>query len=190
MIGGKTYVVQLSFEQRERLEKLTRNGSGKAKKILHARMLLMADQDHPLGRYSDQKIARALGVHRNTVTRVRKRFCLSGEQGSLERKPREKPPTDPKLDGHGEAILLAITCSPPPRGCARWTLSLLCDELKNRKVVTSIARETVRKTLKKMNSSPGAPNATAFPNATRPASSRRWKRSWISTPRRLTLSSR
>jgi len=189
MDGARKLAVGLTAEQRERLESIVRNGSSKAKRITHARILLMADEDHPLGRYPDVQIAAALGVHVNTVARARRKFVRGGEQAALERKVRLTPPTPPKLDGRGEATLVAICCSPTPRGHARWTLSLLAQELMARKVVVSIAKETVRTTLKKMSCNPGGSNAIASRNATPPVLSRRWRKCLTFTPRsRMTMS--
>jgi hypothetical protein len=189
MDGSNKYIVQLSTEVRERLETIARNGSAPAKKILHARVLLMSDQHHESGRYHDHQIAAALGIHINTAARIRKLFVLQGEQPALERKPRLTPPVPPKLDGHREAALVAICCSKPPDGHVRWTLSLLQQEAVNRNIVTSICRETIRKTLKKTRFSPGVNSVSAFPNATPHASSRRWSRFSTSThSRRMTMS--
>jgi len=163
--ANSKYVVQLTAEARQRLEQITRNnGRGApAKKILHARVLLMSDQHHEAGRYHDHEIADALGIHLNTVARVRKQFVLHGEQPALERKARLTPPVPPKLDGHTEAALVAICCSPPPDGQVRWTLSLLQRELVGRKIVTSVCRETVRKTLGKKYASALAQAALLHP---------------------------
>jgi transposase len=147
--------VRLSAEQRRELEQLTRNGVHSAKQIMHARILLMADEDHPLGRYTDAQISRELGVASKTAARVRQRFVRGGLQQAVQRKRRENPPITPKLDGKAEATLVALCCSDPPAGRAHWTLSLLADELVERKVVVSICKETVRKTLKKTNCSRG-----------------------------------
>ncbi len=184
------YVVDLTPEARGRLESLARNGSSPAKKILHARVLRMSDRRHESGRYPDRQIAKALGVHANTVARVRKLFARSGEGPALDRKPRATPPTPPRLDGRAEATLVAICCSPPPEGRARWTLSLLAAEMAGRKVVTSVCRETVRKALKKVSCGPGSSGGSASPSATPPASSRRWNRCWTSTPCREATTSR
>ena len=184
------FEVRLTEEQRARLEDIARNGKAKAKRILHARILLMADEDHPQGRWHDFEIAKALGTHRNTVQRVRKRFVLEGEAPALSRRPRERPPVEPTLDGQKEALLVAICCSAPPAGQARWTLSLLVGELTRRKVVTRICRETVRQTLKKMNLSLGGKRATASPSRTTRGSSRRWKTCSTCTPRRPTRRNR
>ena len=183
------HIVVLTPETRERLESIARNGSAPAKKIAHARVLLMSDQQHPAGRYHDDQIAGALGLHINTVARIRTRFVLHGEGPALDRKPRATPPISPKLDGRAEAMLVAICCSPAPQGQVRWTLHLLQQEMVGRKIVTRISRETLRKTLKKTRCSLGANSDSASQNATRPGSSPRWSRCSISTPSRPTTRS-
>jgi hypothetical protein len=149
MDGSRKLKVRLTDEQRQRLEGVTRNGNSPAKRIMHARVLLMSDECHPLGRYKDADIGRHLGVHEKTVARVRCTFARFGESVALERKVREAPPVPPKLDGAAEATLVAVCCSPPPEGRARWTLGLLAEELVSRRVVVSVCKETVRAALKK-----------------------------------------
>jgi transposase len=183
-MDGLKYIVDLNPPTRERLEEIVHNGASPAKKIMHARVLLLSDEHHPAGRYHDQEIARILGLHINTIARIRKAFVLQGTQPALERKRREVGPIPVKLDGHGEAQLIAICCSKPPDGRVRWTLSLLQSELIGRKIVTSICCETVRKTLKKTRSSRGGNNASAFLSETTHDSSRRWSRCSISTRNR------
>lgn len=155
MDGTRKAIVRLTDEQREGLDDIVRNGHSAAKRITHARILLLSDADHPLGRYTDEQIARQLGVHEKTVARTRKHFVRGGQSLALERKQRQTPPIQPKLDGAGEATLVALCCSPAPAGRVHWTMQLLADELVKRKLVVSISRETVRTTLKKTSSSPG-----------------------------------
>lgn len=176
------HVVRLSAEQRQRLSDLTRNGAAPAKKILHARVLLLADRDRRDGRRPDEYIAEVLGVHVNTVKRVRKRFATEGEAPALDRRPRAEPPAPPKIDGRAEAHLIALCCSPAPAGHARWTLSLLAGELTRRGLVTSVCRETVRRALKKTSCGRGGGSAGASPSGTRPGSSPRWRTCWTCTP--------
>jgi hypothetical protein len=166
---NRKYVVRLTTECRMRLSVIARNKSAPAKKIAHARVLLMSDVHHESGWHSDETIAGALGLHINTVARIRKLFVCRGEEPALNRKPRLTPPTAPKFDGRAEAALVTICCAPAPQGRVRWTLSLLQEELVGRKIVTSISRETIRKTLKKTCFSLGASNVSAFPSETRPA---------------------
>ena len=143
------YRVRLTPGQRDRLAALTRTGTAPARKILHARVLLLADEAHPDGRRPDTYITEVVGPHRRTVVRIRRRFVEQGEQPALDRKPRATPPTPPRLDSAAEARLVALTCSDPPAGRARWTLALLARELTRLEVVTSVCRETVRRALKK-----------------------------------------
>ena len=126
MDGSNKFIVQLSAEARERLESITRNGSAPAKKILHARVLLMSDQHHASGRYHDHQIAAALGIHVNTVARIRKLFVQHGEQPAVDRKPRLTPPVPPKIDGKTEAMLVAVCCSKPPDGQTRMDAFSSC----------------------------------------------------------------
>lgn len=176
------YPVLLTDERRAGLEELVRNGRSSAKKIAHARVLLLSDRGREGGKLSASEIGAALGIHVNTIDRIRKRFSLLGEAPALERKRRETPPTPPKLDGAGEAALAAVCCSPAPEGRTRWTLSLLADELGRRRVVTSICAETVRAYLKKTSSSRGPRRAGSSRRRMPPASSPRWRSS--STPTR------
>jgi transposase len=178
------YIVRLTDDARQRLESITRNGSAPAKKIQHARVLLLSDQDHPAGRYHDQQIATILGIHVNTVARIRTRFVRQGEAPAVNRKVRQTPPTTPKLDGRAEATLVALCCSPAPEGRTRWTLRLLQQEMVGRKIVTSICCETIRRTLKKTSCSLGVGSGSASGPRRRPGSSRRWSKSWTPTPRR------
>lgn len=175
------YPVQLSAPQREDLETITSSGRASARKIRRARVLLLSDHGRLGGRLSRTQVAQTLDLHVNSVDRIRKRFFEEGEAPALNRRPRLTPPTPPKLDGAGEAHLVAICCSAPPSGRIYWTLQLLADELIKRRIVTHICAETVRQTLKKTNCSLGASSAGVSPNATAPASWRRWKTSSMST---------
>jgi hypothetical protein len=176
------YQVQLDPEQKQRLEEITANGHAPAKKIRHAQVLLLSDRGRPEGHWSGPRIAQALGMHITTVARIRRRFVEQGERPALERRPRAEPPVAPKVDGHIEAHLIATCCSPAPEGRARWTLSLLADELRRRGLVTRSCRETVRQALKKTSCGPGGRSAGASPSATGPDSSPRWETSSTSTP--------
>jgi len=184
------YPVALTDEQRERLTDLTRDGHAPAKKIRHAQVLLLSDGHRAGGRLTRDRIAEQLGMHVNTVDRIRKRFVTGGEAPALERKPRVTPPHAPKIDGRVEAHLVAICCGKAPEGRTRWTLQLLADELKERKLVTSVCVETVRQALKKTTCSRGGSSAGASRNATGPGSSPRWRTSSTSTPRRMRTTSR
>jgi transposase len=184
------YPVRLTLGQREAFLQITRNGRASAKKIRHAQILLRSDVDREGGRLSSREIAERLGMHDNSVDRIRKRFVLEGEGPALERKVRETPAVPPKIDGHVEAHLIAICCGPPPEGRARWTLTLLAGELKRKGLVTGVCVETVRKALKKTNCNPGGSSVGASPSGTRLGSSHRWKMSSTFTRRSIPRKSR
>jgi len=175
------YPVILEDEQRQRLEEVTRNGRAPAKKIQHARVLLMSDRNRDGGPLTRGEIAGLLGIHVNSVDRIRKRFVLEGEEPAVNRKPRLTPPVAAKIDGHAEAFLIATCCGRAPEGRTRWTLSLLAEELKKNRYVTSVCAETVRKTLKKTNCSLGGSNVGVCRNGTTPGLSPKWKTSSMST---------
>ena len=143
----KKYIVRLSREERERLEALIKKGKTAAYKILHAHILLKTDAAGP--DWSDAQVAEAFGCHPRTVANVRQRLVEEGVETALERKKRELPPRQRKLDGAAEARLLAISCSKAPAGHAGWTLQLLAEELVALGIVEEISGQTVRRTLKK-----------------------------------------
>jgi len=144
-------VVRLTRDERRELRALARKGKAAAYKILHANILLQSDVDGPA--WADQQIADALGCVRTTAERIRKRFVLEGLEAALGRKKQSRLSRQYKLDGAGEARLIALACSEPPEGRDRWTLELLADELVRLRVVDSICGQTVRRTLKKTNCS-------------------------------------
>jgi transposase len=138
----KRYLVDLSPAERTELMNLVRWGITSARRLTRARILLLADE----GR-TDEAIAAALHVHRATVERTRQRFVAGGVERALRDRPR--PGGRPKLDRKQEAFLIALACSAPPNGRARWTLPLLADRLVALEIVDAISDETVRRTLKK-----------------------------------------
>lgn len=143
----KKYIVRLSDEERKQLEVFIRKGKAPAYQIKHANLLLNIDADGP--NWSDARTAKAFRCHLNTVANVRRRFVEQGLKAALERKKQEMPSRAPLLDGEKHARLIALSCSEPPEGCARWTLKLLADKLVELKVVESISDQTVRRNLKK-----------------------------------------
>ena len=148
------YVVGLTPAQRRELERMARSGEHSARMLVRARILLKADAADGGLAWDDASTAEALDCGARTVARVRKKFA----QGGLDAALHQKKPTGRqyrKLDGAQEARLVALACSPPPDGRARWTLKLLADRLVELEVVASVSDETVRRTLKKTRSSPG-----------------------------------
>jgi hypothetical protein len=145
----KRYKVTLEAEERQRLLDLIAAGKADVRKLTHARILLKADAAEGGPAWPDWRIADALEVSVATVERARQRFVELGLDAALDRKPRDRPAREIKLDGRAEARLIALACSPPPEGRAVWTMQLLADKLVELEVVDSISDETVRLALKK-----------------------------------------
>ena len=151
---AKKYRVQLTEEEQEELKGLVSKGRAAAYRQTHARILLLSDENQVGGATRDEDIAQALKVGTATVERVRRRCVEEGLERALGRKEQlNRRPK--KLDGQGEAYLIALACSQPPEGRTGWTLHLLADQLVEREIVESISTETVRRSLKKTNSSLG-----------------------------------
>ena len=146
---GKKYIVRLIAEERAELEAMVTKGKAAAYRIKHANILLAADVNGP--GWPDQRIAEAFSCHQRTVENVRRRLVEEGMAAALQRKKQAQPSHPPKLDGKGEARLIALACSQPPEGRDRWTLKLLAERLIALEVVDSISDQTVRRTLKKTN---------------------------------------
>jgi hypothetical protein len=151
----KKYRVTLTTEERQQLSELIAVGKAAAQKLVHARILLKADAAPGGPAWTDARIAVAVEVNRTTVERVRERFVEQGLEAALVRKKQERPSRERKLDGAGEARLVALACSDPPQGRDTWTLRLLADQLVELQVVDTISTETVRQVLKKTRSSRG-----------------------------------
>ena len=150
----KKYRVSLSGEEREELRGLVSRGRAAAYRQTHARILLLSDENQAEGPMMDREIARVLQVGTATVERVRRRWVEEGVEAALGRRQQLKR-RPKKLDGSGEAHLIALACSTPPEGRVSWTLQLLADGLVEREIVESISADTVGRTLKKTDSNPG-----------------------------------
>ena len=150
----KKYHVTLTAEERAELEQLLGKGKAAATKLAHARVLLKADESPGGPGLSDAQIVEAVEVSRNTVCRVRERFVEQGLEAALVRKPAARAYAR-KLDGRGEAHLVALACSPPPEGRKRWTMQLLADRVVTLGHAAALSDETVRRVLKKTRPSRG-----------------------------------
>jgi len=154
MAGKPRFVVRLPVKERVSLERMVSSGRDAARKLLRARILLKADVANGEMPWADEKIAEALETSELTVYRVRKQWVEEGLEAVLSRrKPSGRQYR--KLDGAQEARLIALACSPPPEGRARWTMQLLADRLVELKIVDGISDDTVHRTLKKTTSSRG-----------------------------------
>lgn len=147
----KRYVIKLTEEERDYLKRLINTGKASAKKLTHARILLAVEEGAEDTEGNGYKtLAAQLHVSTKTIERVRQRFATEGMESSLTRKTHSR--TRPcKIQGEEEAHLVALTCSDPPVGQARWTLKLLADKLVSLEVIDSISPATVGRALKKTN---------------------------------------
>jgi transposase len=154
------YRVNLTDEEREALNSLLQKGKAAARRLAHARILLLADEGQ-----DDEAIAEAVAISFRTINRVRKRLVTEGFLAALDHKPQPPRPDKVKIKGNVEQELVRIACSDPPEGRCHWTLQLLADELVALGRVNSVSTETVRQALKKTtsirgSSRPGASHPT------------------------------
>jgi len=150
----KKYIVTLTEEERRTLRAMLSKGKAAARKLMHARVFLKADASVGGPAWRDDAIAEGLNVGRATVERLRRRFVEEGLSAALERRPSRRQ-YDRVLDGDAEAHLIALACQEPPEGRSRWTLRLLADRMVALEYVDQVSYQTVRRTLKKTNSSLG-----------------------------------
>ena len=144
---NKKYVVRLSEQERQTCTDVVKKLKGTSQKVRRAQILLKSNADGPS--WTDAKIAEAFNCRLQTIENLRKRLVTESFELALNGKKRQTPPTQPLLDGQGEAKLISMRLGKPPAGYGRWTLQLLADELVALDVVDSISHETVRQTLKK-----------------------------------------
>lgn len=142
------YIVDLTKHEEEQLRKFISRGTVSARRAARARILLKANEG-----LTDEQVAAALDVGIATVGRIRQRFVEEGVEAALKDRPR--PGQRRKLTGKQEARLIALVCSSPPQGRARWSLRLLADKVVELGFTESICHETVRQVLKKTTSSRG-----------------------------------
>jgi transposase len=145
----KKYIVKLSKDEREDLRDITYKGKHKSQKILNAQILLGCDEgEFQTERSTNEEIARVLGTSMRKIDRVKKRFVMDGIEGALTKKKGSRI-YKKKADGDFEAHLVALSCSEPPEGFARWSLRLLADKAVELHYIDSISHEAVRGILKK-----------------------------------------
>jgi hypothetical protein len=142
------YRVTLDADERAALERLVAVGKGAARRLTHARILLLADTAAGPER-ADAEIVEALGTSTRTVERVRRRLVTAGLPAALDPKPQPARPAKVKIKGDVEQHLIRLACGDPPHGRCRWTLQLLADELVVLGLARSVSTETVRQALKK-----------------------------------------
>ena len=150
------YTVTLTAQEAEQLQALVAKGKHAAAKVINALILLNCDETQAKGRRrSSQDIAEVLQVSPRKIDRLKRRFVEDGLEVALNGVPSQRE-YERKIDGDLEAHLIALSCSAPPSGHARWPLRLLADRAVELELVEAVSHETVRRALKKTNSSRGA----------------------------------
>ena len=153
------YKVTLTEEERENLKSIKSKGKHRSQKIMNALILLNCDEgDFQTKRSTDEQVANVLKISMKKIDRVKKRFVEDGLEVALNGQKGSRV-YEKKADGDLEAHLVAISCSKPPEGFARWSLRLLADRVVELNYIESISYETVRRVLKKTKLSPGKSKA-------------------------------
>ncbi len=147
------YLITLTAAERTALEQLLTAGKAAARKLIHTRILLLADTAGE--GLTDLEIKEQLGTSIPTIARVRQRCVTQGLAAALDHRPQPPRPDKVKIKGDVEQELIRLACRDPPKGRCRWTLCLLGDELVALGLLPSVSRETVRQALKKTASSRG-----------------------------------
>ena len=146
------YGVRLNVDERLQLEDMIRMGRQAAYRLLKARILLKADVLSDGGGWDDTRIAEALETSVSTVYRTRRQLVEEGLEAALARKKQKAPSTSAIFDGTAEAKLIALACSEPPEGHARWSLRLLEKRVVELGIVEAASDSTIHRVLKKTRS--------------------------------------
>ena len=168
------YRATLTDEERAQLQHMVSTGKAAARKLIHARILLLTDDAHGAD-HSDEQIVAALGASLRTVSRVRQQLVTQGLEFALRRRRQPPRPAKVKIKGDVEQRLIELACSDPPEGRCHWTRQLLADELVVLGLVERVGIETVRKALKKTTSSRGSSRPGASRRTRMPTSSGAWR---------------
>jgi poly-gamma-glutamate capsule biosynthesis protein CapA/YwtB (metallophosphatase superfamily) len=148
----KKYIVKLSDDERQRLNTLIQKGKAPARQLLKARILLKADASEVGDAWSDSEIAEALDTSIDTIARTRQQLVEGGIDAALIRRHSPNSARRRVFDGVAEAKLIALACSPPPKGRKRWTLTLLETAVVELNIVDRASDNTIGRTLKKTHS--------------------------------------
>jgi transposase len=158
----KRYVVRLSAEEHGELEAMIRKGKSSAARLLKARILLKADVSEAGEGWSDSRIIEALETSVSMVYRVRRQLVEEGLEAVLSRKAPARPSVPRIFDGEKEARLIALACSKPPEGHARWSLRLLESKVVELGIVEAASDSTIQRVLKKTLFGRTAANTGSF----------------------------
>lgn len=155
----KKYKVTLTKDERDYLSSITQKGKHRSQTILNALVLLNCDEgDYQPKKVKNEDVSKVLKISMKKIDRVKKRFVEEGFEIALNGHKQERV-YERKADGDFEAHLIALSCSEPPEGFARWSLRLLADKMVELNYTDDISHETVRRVLKKTKLNPGANKA-------------------------------
>lgn len=147
----KKFTITLTQDERTQLTMLVSKGKNRSQKVVNALILLACDEGQfQEKRSTNQAISDVLNISMRKIDRVKRRFVEVGLDAALDGRPSSRQYTK-KTDGDFEAHLIALSCSQPPEGFARWSLRLLADQVVALDYVDSISYETIRRVLKKTN---------------------------------------
>jgi len=144
------YQINLTDEEQKQLLKITKTGKTTAKEILHANILLSTADNRPT-KLTVKETAQKNNTSTVTVQKIRQTYATQGINAALKRKQRQNPPTPPKITGEIQAHIVALACSQPPNGHAKWTLRLLADKAVELEHIDQISHVSIRTVLKKHN---------------------------------------
>lgn len=144
------YHVILPDNERIALTRIISKGTASAKSIMHAHVLLAADESNGK-KHTEKEIASLFHVNAQTVHTIRKTYATKGLDAAVGRKKRQTPPIQPKITGDVEAKIIALSCSEPPEGRSKWTVRLLADRAVELQIIESISHQSVFRLLKKTN---------------------------------------
>jgi hypothetical protein len=149
-MGKQKYEVNLSEQEVKQLKKIIHAGKISAHEILHANILLAVNNTNTT-KLSHAKIAAMYQTSAVTVQKIINAYAISGLTAALQRKKRATPPVPAKVDGVFEAHVIALCCSEPPKGYARWSVRLLSEKCVELHYIDSVSHMTISRTLKKLN---------------------------------------
>ena len=142
--------IELTQEDRKELERFSTTGLRSAKLVIRAKIILALDTSNGRKAAKQKDIAQHLKISRQTINDTRRDFLAAKNIATfLQRKKAAKPPVPPKITGEVEAHIIALSCSEPPPGCAKWTLRLLANKCVELQYIDSISHVSVRSVLKK-----------------------------------------
>lgn len=152
----KKFTVTLTKDEREELKQITTKGKHKSQKVINSLILLGCDEgEYQEKRSTNEEISRVLKISMRKIDRVKRRFVVDGLYVALNGRKGSRVYAK-KADGDFEAHLIALSCSEPPEGFSRWSLRLLADKVIELDYIDSISHESIRRILKKTNSSLGS----------------------------------